>query len=453
MGYRRLGLLGLFGGFALSGCLGNLMGNGGEPVLAGKTGSITISHLDRLLESFADREVALLATAADAIARDCCKTTAERSLARRMKSMNAMAVYDIVTTPNPLTHLVDLYVLINLQHLVWIEEDQALRIFGEKGKEHASAALGRAKEEMSRLADQAMKDEHRAALDQKIRQWRRENPQVRFVAMIRFENLTEVAGQSALETIGSFFDILNPLDDAAQQVEDARMMAERVFFFGKRFPQLMSWQSETALDELLAGPEVSRLLEGAGQTAASIDRVSKAIETVPAAVAAERQEMLAAWDAREAKLDSSVREIRGTFAEGKEFAAAATELSKSVALVLREVEKLGEPSRNPAPGPPGKPFDIAEYSAAAAEMSKLARELRTTLEAGQSLVDSPAWQKRQEDLHRASDDAAENAERHGNAWVDHLSIRAAEILFLFFALLLLTRWMTRRLQKPTPRVP
>src|SRR5579863_2383673 len=83
----------------LGGCLSNVIGEGGEPSLQGKSGSITLSKLDRMLDGFADREVVIVADACDAIERDSCTNAAQRSLAHRLKTMNATAIYDVVTSP------------------------------------------------------------------------------------------------------------------------------------------------------------------------------------------------------------------------------------------------------------------------------------------------------------------------------------------------------------------
>lgn len=451
MDHLKVWVLVFMGLFALSGCLTNVVGEKREPMLSGKDGSIPMSKVERMLESFADREVVLVSDACDAIERDCCKTAAERSLTRRLKSMNAVAVYDIVTSPNSLSHLVDLYVMINLQYLVWIKEDQALRFFGEKGRAHAASALGEAKEEISKIAEQAMKPENRARLDEKIVKWRQHSPEVKFVSMVRFGSLPDDSGKSPLEALSSLFEVLNPLDETSQTVEDAKKMAERMFYFGKRLPELVSWQTETAIDETLSDAEMGRLLEAISLTSASIDRISKTVETVPAVIAGERKEILAAWDAREAKLDATVKEVRGTVTEAKEVAVAANELAKSVELILKEVAKMGEASKNASPGEPSRPFNITEYSAAAVEMTKLAKEIKDTIDASHLLMESPVWQKRQEEINRLTDEAAGHAGRHGKEWVDHLVVRLTELLFVFFGLMLSYRWTSLRLRRRAAR--
>jgi hypothetical protein len=446
----------------LLGCLGNVVAETHEVSLAGKEGPIALSRLERILDGFAEREVVLVADACDAIESDACQNATQRSLAHRLKTANATAVYDIVTSPNALGHVVDLYVMVRLQYLVWIQEGQALRIFGEKGKEHASGALETASRDMSRIADLAMKPERRAMLDQKIADWRRQSPEARFVSMVRFGNLPDPSGKSPLEALNSLFDVLNPLDETSQTLEDAKRMAERVFYFSKRLPQLATWQAETALDETVANPEISRLLEGVSRTSMSIDRITKVLETVPQTVAGERKEILAAWDAREGKVNSAVKEVGRTVAETKDLAVKvaeaeragqdlvvqANELAKSVGEVLREVAKMTESAKTSPSPAPTRPFNLSEYSAAAGEFTKLIREINTTLQEGRALLDSPAWVRRQEEVNRLTQQAVGHAGERGKEWVDHLMLRVVEAMLAFFALLLLYRITAVRLVRP-----
>jgi hypothetical protein len=464
MNKRPLWALGILSFLPLMGCLGNLFGGNREPMVEGKNGSIALSKLERYVDNFADREVVIVSEAADAIERDCCTTATQRSLAHRLKTLNAAAIYDIVTSPNPLGHIVDLYVMINLQALVWMDEGLALKLFGERGRAHAAAALEATRREISRIADLAIKPDRKADLDKKILEWRRKNPEARFVSMVRFGNLPDASGMSPLEALGSLFDVLNPLDETAQKVENTEKMAERVFFYAKRLPQMATWQAETALAETMASPEISRLTEGVSQTSGSVERVTKVVEILPQTIATERKEILAAWDAREGKLGSTVKEIHSTVSEakdlagkiteatvaGKSLAAEANELAKTVDLVLKDLAKLNESAKNAPPGEPGKPFNISEYAAAAVEFTQLVREVNLAIRESHTLLESPVWQRRQEDVNQLTQQAVGHAGARGKEWVDHLMLRVGQVLVVFFVLLVLYRAVMHRILRPRP---
>src|ERR1700746_2217353 len=81
------------------GCITPLLGMGGEPKVEGEKGSIALSKLERIIINFADRDVAIISDACDAINREASTAEQQRS-ARHLKIANGTAVYDIVTSPN-----------------------------------------------------------------------------------------------------------------------------------------------------------------------------------------------------------------------------------------------------------------------------------------------------------------------------------------------------------------
>jgi hypothetical protein len=429
----------------LAGCITRLFGSGGEPTVAGEKGSIPLSKLERIIYNFADRDVTLISDACEAIKRETAMPE-ERRRAQHFKLANGTAVYDIVTSPNALGHLVDLYVMIHLQHLVLIDEGSAGKLFGEKGAARLAAALLQVRGEIDHLAELSMKSKRKGQLDRMIQDWRLHNPDVEFVSGIRFGNLPELSGKSILEIIPSFFDVLNPLDDTSRSVEETRQVAERAFYFSKRLPKLLDWQTDSALDDILAKPDLHQVLKDVTQTSGSIDRVSKVIERVPDLVATERKEFLAAWDARQKETVTTLKEIRATLAEGKEFAAQVQGAGQSLELTFDALHRVIEPAREGPPAEPSKPFDIAEYAAAATEIAKMARDANSLVNDGESLLTSPAWTQRQEDVSRLASEALGRAERGTRRTADHLALRMLQVLITFFGLLILYRVVVRQIE-------
>jgi hypothetical protein len=404
-----------------------------------------LSKLERIIYNFADRDVTLISDACEAIKRETA-TPEEQRRAQHFKLANGTAVYDIVTSPNALGHLVDLYVMVHLQKLVLIDEGSGARLFGEKGAARLSTALEQVRSEINHLAELSMKSKRRAQLDKMIQDWRLHNPDVEFVSGIRFGNLPELSGKSILEIIPSFFDVLNPLDDTSRSVEETRQVAERAFYFSKRLPKLLDWQTESALDDILAKPDVHQVLKDVTQTSGSIDRVSKILERVPDLVATERKEFLAAWDARQKEAVSTLKEIRATLTEGKEFAAQVRGAGQALEQTFDALHRVVEPAREGPPAEPSKPFDITEYTTAATEIAKMARAANSLVNDGESLLTSPAWAQRQEDVSRVASEALGRAERGTRRTADHLALRMVQVLVTFFGLLLLYRIVMRQIE-------
>jgi hypothetical protein len=442
----------LLGCLTLAGCVNRLL-NETEPTLQGKNGSITMSRLERVVDNFADHDVVLVGHACDVLAQDAGRNPTSRSLAFRVKTRNAVAVYDIVTTPGVLGRLIDLYVMVRLHDLVWFQEGKAAQLFGDKGYEPVRVAYCEVSREISDIADLALKPEARETLDRQIVEWRRRNPETVVVSTVRFADLPDPAGKSILNPINSLFSVLNPLEETNQTVADTARMADRIFFFTKRFSTIITWQAESAIEDTLAQPEVSQIVGNVNQTSGSIDRISKEIVRLPEIVASERKEILAAWDAREGKINSTAREVRSTVTEAKDFAGKATEAAsagKALAAEVNEVvksldqwfknmDKASEAARHAPPPPPSKPFDITEYTAAASQATQLVSQINQTIKESQSLLASPAWDKRQDEVGRLANQTLAQAGERGKEFVSHLTLRIIGVLAAFFVLLYLYR--------------
>jgi len=154
-----------------------------------------------------------------------------------------------------------------------------------------------------------------------------------------------------------------------------------------------------------------------------------------------------------------VKEVHATVSEAKELAGKVTETLRAgtdfssqtndlVASFLEFVKEIEKSSGTPkAPVPPeerGRPFDIAEWTAAAGEFTKLARELTAALREGHSLLDSPMWMKRQQEVNRLAQEAVGQAGQRGKEWADHVIVRVLGVIVAFFILLLLYRAVSHR---------
>jgi hypothetical protein len=419
----------------LGGCITHLLGLGGEPSVEGEKGSTPLAKLERIVFNFADRDVTLVSDVCDAIKREAPTVQVQRS-AQSFKVANGTAVYDIVTSPNSLGHLVDLYVMIHLQHLALVDEGNGDRLFGEKGAAHLTEALGQLRNEIDRLVELTVKSKRKEELNRLVERWRRSNPDIESVSGIRFGHIPELSGKSILEAIPSLFDVVNPMDEASRSVDESRQLAERAFFFSKRLPKLLDWQADSALDDLMTHPEVQQILKDVTQTSGSVDRVRKVLERVPDLVATERKEFLAAWDARQGEAVSTLKELRMTLGEGREFAAQVSNAGQSFERTFDALNRIVEPARERSLAEGSKPFDINEYTTAATEIAMMSRAADALMVDGQSLLASPAWGKRQEELKELA-----------SATIDHLVWRMTQVLLAFFGLLILYKVLLRRIDR------
>src|SRR5262245_31440043 len=96
---RRFSLVILLAMVVQGGCVSRLFG--GEPAIKGAKGKIPLSHLEPLVDGYAERQVTLIADACEAIKRETT-VPEQRRIAHRIKLANGTAVYDVVTYPDPL---------------------------------------------------------------------------------------------------------------------------------------------------------------------------------------------------------------------------------------------------------------------------------------------------------------------------------------------------------------
>lgn len=259
-----------------------------------------------------------------------------------------------------------------------------------------------------------------------LAKWRAQNPHVTNVAFVHFVDFAKAVGRPSsgeAASQGSLFamlglDPLAALDPAVRQIEQTRLLAERLIYYMQRVPYVLNLQVDRASSELLARPEFRGLLADTDRVSRSAERFAGVAETLPGTLAREREALITqlsgALVAQEETLRPMLVELRQALEAAGTTAASVDEVVKSVDALLARFP----PAPAAAPGAaPGKPFDIAEYTRAAAEFTRTANELRqlvATLDA-----EAPA-------LGRALGDTL----AQGRSLVDQLFLRLALLIAL-----------------------
>ena len=246
--------------------------------------------------------------------------------------------------------------------------------------------------------------------------WRSKNPHVTLVGFVHFAEFAQAAGWSseARSAPGSLFgliglDPLAGLDPAVKQIEQTRLLAERVIFYMQRVPYLMDLQTERVVAQATLAPQVER-------ANASLERASLAMTDyaeigagLPDAFARERDALIRQLSGellrQETELRGLLTDLQNTLATGSETAAAVNSAVVALDQLMARFPKR-EPGTESAEG---RPFDITEYTAAAAKFSGTARQLTELIhaldrggapmaaamaggaEAGRALVDHLFW--------------------------------------------------------------
>jgi hypothetical protein len=254
-------------------------------------------------------------------------------------------------------------------------------------------------------------------------QWRASNPYVQGVAFVHFLDFAKAIGRpapgEATQSGGLFsmlgLDPLAGLDPAVRQLEQTRLLAERMIFYLQRVPYIVNLQVDRVSSEMFNRPEVRGMLADADRASRSAERFAGVAESLPETLAREREalinQLLSALVMQQQTLQPMLVELRQAM-------EAAGGTAESVDAVVRSVDAML--ARRPPSGAgagAGRPFDITEYTQAAAEFTRTANELQLLL----TTLNTKA-----PGLSTAVGDAV----GQGRSLVDYLALRVAVLIAL-----------------------
>jgi hypothetical protein len=289
------------------------------------------------------------------------------------------------------------------------------------------------------LAAGVMTPAQQSDLRRVLTEWHDKHPDSTIAPFVRFQEfVSEVstAGGKSKVTIPSSLmgfvglDPMAGLDPAVRQVEQSRLLAERALYYAQRLPIIFDLQLDRSVNRLAAGPESRKLQQQSASLTASAARFAAVAEALPGTISSEREALIRqlndTLNMQAATLRPMLVEMRGTLEAGSAAAASVDQATRSIdTLVARFAKKPGEP-------PSGKPFDVTEYTQAAAEIARAATVL-------DQLVDSVGTQS--PGLGSALDAGA----TQGRSLVDYFFVRVAWLIALLCAGLLATLLLYRRL--------
>jgi hypothetical protein len=310
---------------------------------------------------------------------------AERLAAQSWKVSQATAAYTIATGPDPQVNAIDMVVFATLSRMViddvWVRQRYDVR----------AAPLQRAHAEMEQMAWQSVSEVLTPSqideLHRLIDDWRARNPTALSVAYIHFDAFAESIGRPTTGksiTPGSLFsfvglDPLSGLDPAVRELTQTRQLGERALYFAERTPNLIDMQVQLAALQTVTIPEVAGLLQDASRTSQAAQHVGEFADRLPGLLERERiaalDQLSGLLDTREGRLRGVLDELRQTLTAGT---ATASALNEAIASFDRLMKTFDQPP--PAGKPPGRPFDITEYTATAEAIGTTTRQLEQLLQ-------------------------------------------------------------------------
>ncbi len=304
----------------------------------------------------------------------------DRLAAQNWKLTQATAAYTNASGPNPIANALDMVVLASLSRMV-AEDSWVSERFGERAVPLRDAHR-RLEPRARQLLVNILTDEQSAELQQIIDDWRARNPSARAVAFVHFSDFAKSVGRpraGETESKGGLFqrlglDPLSDLDPAVREITRSRQLAERTIYYAQRVPNLLDMQIERISYQLAAMPEAKRMLADADQFGVAAASAARLADDLPDVLAREREaairQFMDSVNAQTAGMRGLMTQLQGTLVAG-------TATSDSLNATIRSADQLL--ARFDKPRPEGaaarRPFDISDYTAAAAEFARTASEL------------------------------------------------------------------------------
>jgi hypothetical protein len=266
-------------------------------------GSVNPQRIQAANMGFANRYLAAMADEFDR-ARLSAKTPQGAIMAQRLKILAGTDAMGNAVNPNPLVGLMDMALMVTLMHEItqdkWVSET-----FGPQTAASMAAALKAQEADVWSTAAPFLTAQQVEELHQLAVRWRARHPHQRYVAGARLTDFPEAgggggsrsgggggvggavggaagaAGAAAQQIAGSVFSVvtLDPfhgLDPAVKEVAESRVLAERLFFYMRHTPMLVSWQADLLFDQMLAQPQMVKLFADTTTVAGSTTRFSEA---------------------------------------------------------------------------------------------------------------------------------------------------------------------------------
>jgi hypothetical protein len=411
------------------------------------------SALAEIMRSYADQYVAMVTEVGVALTEGN-PDPQQRLMVKRLRLMSANAMYDIVTNKDPFTQLLDVVVLVSLQSAIWIDDNRAEEIFGDRG-EILISRLRRARELVWDAAARALTPEQLQTLDFLIWEFRKSRPDATFVEMVRFGEFADSRSKSAIDQVRTGGGLMAPVKQVSKTAEKFEALADRAFFLAKRTPMLATWYADLAVANLVAEPELAAMLERTERITTVLERYQETIEILPDRITEERKAILEAVESTSGtlrdvidKAEDVVQEtntltanLQGMIDKSDALLEEAGRTSEAMKGTLEVAERImvmlriGEEKEETEPEVPARAFDILEYTEAVRELSKTIKETTDMLLQTESLIAAPAWTERLEEIQSTATGGVDAVGARGQAILNMMFWRSLLLLLIFFALL------------------
>jgi hypothetical protein len=250
--------------------------------------AITELELQDQLMAFADRLAAFIAPAIEAFEARSPDLKERRSVL--ITAVHTMSSgYIIAAEPNPEAALLDMYAMVVLGRMIY-EAHFAVRVGDEV--QPLVEAFQRAENDMVQVAALVLQEEQIEALNQLIRSWRQDHPEVIFFPSLRLSDFAADRRRSTLAQTQVVRGLFRAVNKATLQVEEARLLAERGIFLATRLPLMTGALGDLWLTRLTTSPQLKRLLDDLHRVTEVSERLAATAEKLPDDIQNVRQDLI-----------------------------------------------------------------------------------------------------------------------------------------------------------------
>ncbi|MBD3872671.1 MAG: hypothetical protein IFK91_07110, partial [Acidobacteria bacterium] len=333
---------------------------------------VTEAELQLELMSYADRYAAVVAQVIDDVERLGPPPATRRAIVGDLV-YSAASAFTIAADPEPQLGLLDMVVMTTLGRIVY--EDYWRPRLGEPA-DLVIVAFQKLERDVWAVATPILSQDQQQELRERIATFHADNPELSTFSHLRFADFPSKRSSSTLkkQKSGGIFGSVKNISD---QVEQTRIMAERVMYLSTRLPLLTGGFADMWVTRLSFNPAVEELREDVHNFALVSDRLATVAEQLPEQITTERIdtiEQLAReattlrYEAIEHMMKGIAEERQATLeqfiAEEERLGGLLTELRHTLTeanTLTVSVDGLAQRFDVGAPTEPGEEFDIEDY--------------------------------------------------------------------------------------------
>jgi len=412
---------------------------------------MTQVELQAQVMAFADRFTSIISAAVGAYQVQA-PSPENYKFVLSLTAYSMSSAFTIAAESNPVGALLDMVAMISLGRIIF--EENLQEKFGSQ-IQPVIEGYRKAEKDIWQVSSKVLTSAQQQKLDALIHEWRSNNLEVLFFPSIRFSDFSALRGASDEKKSGGLF---KSVENATQQVEEARLLAERGMFLATRMPMLTGLFAGVWFSQLARHPDMEKILKDVSKFSEVSERLAVVAEKLPDQIAeernttikqamenitrltmttvdetakkvslerkatirqlmdefsAERKRTIEDFLNEDQRMRGLLSEVQLTLTEGNKLIGSADSLVNSLNLGQGETKTAA----------PAKPFDIKDYQVTLKEASSTILQLHGLVRT----IDQMGLEKTLPQIVKA----VETVEAKGEKWVFYSFILGIALIVIF----------------------